>query len=115
MSSSSSVPKAAQQSFKAVTSTTRAAEASMTMLDPSTPSDAGDECERAESTRRESIHSLPALRAAREANPALWRAFQTSIEILTTHSTSTLITRIETTSDPLLLWEIHLELERRGI
>lgn len=93
----------------------RAAEASTIMPEPSTPPDAGDECERAESPRRESIHSLPALRVAREANPALWRAFQTSSETLPAHSTATLITRIETTSDPLLLWEIHLELERRGI
>lgn len=75
---------------------------------PLTPlSDAGAE--------RESIHSIPFLKAAKEVNPALWRAFKGSTETLPAADTSTLIARIETTADPLMLWEIHQELERRGI
>lgn len=83
------------------------------MLDLSTPPEEADG-ER-ESSRRESICSLPGLIAAREAHTALWRAFQASTAALTAADTATLIARIETTSDPLMLWEIHLELDRRNI
>jgi len=64
---------------------------------------------------RESIHSIPFLKAAREAHTALWRAFQESVKDLPGIDTPTLIARIETTADPLMLWEIHLNLEHRGI
>lgn len=75
---------------------------------PSTPLPDAD-------SERERIDSLSALRVAREANTASWRAFQESTETLPAADTSTLIARIETTVDPLMLWEIHHELERRGI
>jgi len=66
-------------------------------------------------SEREGIVSLPALRAAKEANTASWRAFQDSTEALAVYSTTALIARIETTADPLILWEIHQELDRREI
>lgn len=76
--------------------------------EPSTPPLEAD-------SERESIHSIPFLKAAKEANPALWRAFKESTETLPAPDTSTLIARIETTADPLILWEIHQELDRRDI
>lgn len=66
-------------------------------------------------SEQDGIYSLPALRAAREANTASWRAFQESTEALAAYSTAALIARIETTADPLMLWEIHQELDRREI
>jgi len=83
------------------------------MHEPSTPlREAGD---RDAEVERESIDSLPALKVAREVNTAAWRAFQESTEALTAYSTATLIARIESTADPLILWEIHQELDRREI
>lgn len=64
---------------------------------------------------RERIQSVPALKAARQVNEAAWRAFRESTEALAEHSTSTLIARIESTGDPLVLWEVHHELDRREI
>jgi hypothetical protein len=64
---------------------------------------------------RESIHGIPFLKAARTAHTARWRAFQDSVKDLLVADTATLIARIETTADPLMLWEIHLNLEHRGI
>lgn len=64
---------------------------------------------------RETINGIPFLRAAREANTALWLGFQESVQALQLVDTPTLIARIETTADPLMLWEIHLNLEHRGI
>jgi hypothetical protein len=64
---------------------------------------------------REVIRSIPSLKAARQAQKAPWRAFQESVEALVLADTPTLIARIETTADPLVLWAIHLELGRRKI
>lgn len=80
----------------------------MRMLEPSTPPPDAE-------SERETILSIPFLKAAKEANPALWRAFKESAEVVPAADTSTLIARIETTADPLMLWEIHQELERRDI
>lgn len=66
-------------------------------------------------SERKSIDSIPALRAVREANTASWRAFKESTEALAAYGTAALIARIETTADPLILWEIHQELDRRDI
>jgi hypothetical protein len=66
-------------------------------------------------SERDRVDSIPALRAVREANTASWRAFQESTEALAAYSTAALIARIETTRDPLMLWEIHQELDRRDI
>ncbi|MGJ9419416.1 hypothetical protein ACHAC9_16895 [Massilia sp. CMS3.1] len=77
--------------------------------------DDGEECERGELRYRERIDSIPFLKGAREAQKALWATFQDLVKALPDYNTSTLIVRIETTTDPLMLWEIHQELERRGI
>jgi hypothetical protein len=61
------------------------------------------------------ITSLPALTRSREANAASWRSFQEAAEAVAESATATLITRIETTHDPLVLWQIHQELDRRDI
>lgn len=66
-------------------------------------------------SERDGIYSLPALRAAKEANTASCRAFQEATEALAVYSTAALIARIETTAVPLILWEIHQELDRRDI
>lgn len=66
-------------------------------------------------SEREGIDSIPALKAAREANTASWRAFQELSVALAAYGTAALIARIETTADPLMLWEIHQELDRRNI
>jgi hypothetical protein len=89
----------------------------MPMLALSTPPDAdeGDEGERGELLPRERIDSIPFLKASKNAHTADRGLLQDAVKVLSTYSTSTLIMRIETTTDPLLLWEIHLELESRGI
>lgn len=61
------------------------------------------------------IRSIPVLRRSREAHTASWRAFQDAAKALNTSGTATLIARIESTDDPLVLSEIHLELDRREI
>jgi len=66
-------------------------------------------------SERDGIDSIPALRSAREADTASWRVFKESTEALAAYSTAALIARIETTADPLILWEIHQELDRRDL
>lgn len=62
----------------------------------------------------ESIHSVPRLIAATQQNgkPEILRR---AIEGVRSAHTSTLVIRIATTGDPLLLWAIHLALDGRGV
>lgn len=55
----------------------------------------------------ECIRSIPALERARGG--------ASMVASISESDTLTLITRIESTSDSLVLWAIHLELDRRGI
>lgn len=53
--------------------------------------------------------------AAEKATSIDSSRFQRLFDALATQDTQTLILRIESASDPLLLWEIHRELDGRGI
>lgn len=61
------------------------------------------------------VVNLTSLRQTREGHAAPWRVFQAAVDAIATSSTVALISRIETESDPLILWEIHQELDRRNI
>jgi hypothetical protein len=58
---------------------------------------------------------IHALKESRAANRASWERFQAVIEGIPTADALALIRRIQTTTDALVLWDIHMELERRGI
>lgn len=70
------------------------------------PSEPGAFCER----RR----SIPHLTADKRTGADLVR-FNAAIEAMADQDTTTLILRIETASDPLALWGLHQELDRRGV
>lgn len=60
------------------------------------------------------VRSIPALvEAKRSAVDAL--RFRTQVRDLANWATVDLLPRLETTQDPLMLWAVHLELERRDI
>jgi len=58
--------------------------------------------------------SITLLVAERRHQEGLQR-FRDGVRALSTTSTQTLVLRLATTSDPLMLWAQHLELDRRGI
>jgi hypothetical protein len=64
---------------------------------------------------RPSLVGLHTLKASRQANKAAWALFQAQTETIPAASTLALVSRIQTTTDALVLWEIHMELEKRGI
>ncbi|MGZ8302927.1 MAG: hypothetical protein ACXW2U_10120 [Telluria sp.] len=64
---------------------------------------------------RPPLVGLPALTASRQASKAAWALFQEMIKAISVASTLALVSRIQTATDALVLWEIHLELDRRGI
>lgn len=58
--------------------------------------------------------SIPALVAARRSAVDALR-FRERVRALPDWSTQDLVLRFETTSDPLMVWALHLECERRGL
>jgi hypothetical protein len=64
---------------------------------------------------RPTLVCLHTLKASRQANKAALALFQAQAETIPTGSTVALVSRIQTTTDALMLWEIHMELEKRGI
>lgn len=64
-----------------------------------------------------SCHSLPHLvkEAAENSTSADLSRFKSRVLTLVNNSTQTLILKIATATDPLMLWEIHLELDKRDI
>jgi hypothetical protein len=66
-------------------------------------------------TERPYLSGLHTLKASRQANKAAWTLFQALTETIPTATTLALVGRIQTTTDAIVLWEIHLELDRRGI
>lgn len=60
------------------------------------------------------VRSIPALVAQKNTSGDLER-FKTRVSVLPTADTQTLITRIAVTDDALMLWAIHLALDKRGI
>ncbi|CAM3317875.1 hypothetical protein POHY109586_01320 [Polaromonas hydrogenivorans] len=60
------------------------------------------------------MHSIPHLVAEKRTSTDLAR-LRAKIKALADQNTQTLIVKIETQADPLILWELHLELDRRGI
>lgn len=60
------------------------------------------------------VRSVPALMGAKRSAADALR-FRTLVCELSNWSTVDLLPRLETTGDPLMLWALHLELERRGI
>jgi hypothetical protein len=64
---------------------------------------------------RPTLIGLHTLKASRQAQRAAWALFQASTETIPSADTRALISRISTTIDALVLWEIHQELDRRGI
>lgn len=60
------------------------------------------------------LRSIPRL-AAEKATSTDSSRFKRLFDALATQDAQTLILRIETATDPLLLWEIHRELDRRDI
>jgi hypothetical protein len=64
---------------------------------------------------RPTLVGLHTLKASRKASKAAWTLFQASTETIPAATTLALVGRIQTTTDALVLWEIHQELDRRGI
>lgn len=64
-----------------------------------------------------SCHSLPHLikETAENSTSADLSRFKSRVLALANNSTQTLILRIATATDPQMLWEIHLELDKRDI
>jgi hypothetical protein len=62
----------------------------------------------------EEVHSIARLTAEKGSGADLAR-FNRAVAGMLTQDTQTLILRIATTADPLVLWELHQELDRRGI
>lgn len=60
------------------------------------------------------VDSIARLIAAKQAGRDL-ASFEAKKLALAGYDTATLILRIHTAQDPLMLWEIHLELDKRGI
>ncbi|MDM0049292.1 hypothetical protein [Variovorax sp. J22R115] len=58
--------------------------------------------------------SITVLVAERRHQEGLQR-FRDGVRVLPSASTQTLVLRLATTSDPLMLWAQHLELDRRGV
>lgn len=62
----------------------------------------------------ETIHGVPRLLSdLRDYGDVV--AFRRNVKIMRTATTQTLVLRIATTADPLLLWAIHLVLDGRGV
>ncbi|WP_296951804.1 hypothetical protein [uncultured Massilia sp.] len=61
------------------------------------------------------IKSIPQLLTERKTSAAAWAIFQAAATDIHTQESKTLVARIETTTDPLLLWQIHEELDRREV
>ena len=61
------------------------------------------------------IKSIPQLLTERKTSAAAWSIFQVAATGIPTQESKTLVARIETTTDPLLLWLIHEELGRREV
>ena len=62
----------------------------------------------------EPVHSIPYLTAKKGTGDDLAR-FNRAVAAMPNQDTQTLILRIDTTTDPLILWELHKELDRRGL
>jgi len=64
-----------------------------------------------------SCHSIPHLakEAAENSTSEVLSRFKSRVLALVNNSTQTLILRIATATDPQMLWEIHLELDKRDI
>lgn len=63
----------------------------------------------------DAIRSPPQLLTERKKSTAAWSRFELAATQIPRQETSTLVARIETTADPLLLWLIHEELDRRDV
>jgi hypothetical protein len=61
------------------------------------------------------IKSVPQLLIERWSNAAAWAFFQAAATDIPQQQTVTLVARIVTATDPLLLWLIHEELDRREV
>lgn len=69
---------------------------------------------RARKLLEEDVRSIPTLiQAKRSAHDAL--RFKYQVQVLPDWKTTHLLPRLETTLDPLMLWAIHLELDKREI
>ncbi len=66
-------------------------------------------------SERPLLSGLHTLKASKQANKAAWTHFQELTDTIPTSTPLALVGRIQATTDALILWEIHLELERRGI
>lgn len=62
----------------------------------------------------EPVHSIPYLMAEKGTGADLAR-FHRAVAAMPDQGTQTLIVRLETQTDPLILWELHQELDRRGV
>lgn len=62
----------------------------------------------------EPVHSIPYLLAEKRAGDDMAR-FGRVVAGMPAQCSQTLIVRIATTSDPLILWELHQELDRRSV
>jgi hypothetical protein len=61
------------------------------------------------------IKSIPQLLTERKMSAAAWSFFQAAASDIPEQDSLTLVARIATTTDPLLLWLIHEELDRRDL
>jgi hypothetical protein len=63
----------------------------------------------------DAIKSIPQVLTERKTNAAAWALFQAAASNIPKQDCRTLVARIGTTEDPLLLWLIHEELDRRDL
>ncbi|MCV2358636.1 hypothetical protein LNV08_06560 [Paucibacter sp. TC2R-5] len=62
------------------------------------------------------VLSVPQLKAIRGSSSASATAdFKRRTDTLATDATQTLVVRVETAADPLVLWALHLELDKRDV
>jgi hypothetical protein len=64
---------------------------------------------------RPTLVGLHTLKASKQASKASWTLFQALTETIPTATTLALVNRVQAATDAMVLWEIHLELNRRGI
>jgi hypothetical protein len=62
-----------------------------------------------------SLKSVPQLLTERQSNAAAWAFYQAAAADIPQQQTATLVARIVTATDPLLLWLVHEELDRREV